>query len=301
MLEVENLVVSRGGKRVLKGVSLMAGPGQVLGLLGRNGAGKTTTLKVVAGLLAADSGTVRRGDDAGRRPMGCLLETPGFYPNLTADENLLLFSRDRSKTGRDDIARVLGQLGLTSTGPKPVGMFSLGMRQRLGIARAILGRPGLVLLDEPTNGLDPEGIKDIRDLIRRLADEEGTTIVVSSHLLGEVERVADRVALIEAGRTVAQFDVGSTQDLFEGTIEVEVSDPTRARHLVLARWPQIPIESRGSRGLEVGVVPGGPAALNRLLVEGGLEVSSLAPARASLETEVFRILQEGQGHDPTDR
>ena len=210
------LVAERLGKRygarvAVADVSFTVGRGEVFGFLGPNGAGKTTTIRMLVGLVRPTSGRVSiagRGlaDDreGALRRLGCIVESPDFYDYLTGRENLEHFARmvDGAAVARvdelADLVRLRERLG------DRVGTYSLGMRQRLGIAQALLGAPDLLVLDEPANGLDPAGIYDLRALLRRLADERGLGVFVSSHLLGEVEKVCDRIAIVHRGRVLAE-------------------------------------------------------------------------------------------------
>ena len=215
-------------------VSLHVPEGEVYGLLGPNGAGKSTLLKMVAGMLHPTEGQItvagrpwRRED---LRSIGSLIETPPLYPNLTARENLRVLT---TLLGIPDerIDEVLRTVGLTGTGPKRAGRFSMGMKQRLGIALALLARPRLLILDEPTNGLDPIGIEDLRGFIRALP-EQGITVVVSSHILGEVAQVADRIGIIAQGRLAYEDRLDPAADLERLFMDVcrEVAASRRGAH-----------------------------------------------------------------------
>ncbi|MBX9731419.1 MAG: ATP-binding cassette domain-containing protein [Sphingomonas sp.] len=206
-LQTESLTKRFGGHMAVNGVSMAVPVQAIYGFLGANGAGKTTTLRLALGLLRADSGWVelfgrRVGRDALPR-VGALIENPSLYPHLTGRENLDI---TRRLLGLDigEIDRVLAIVDLASAGRQRVGGYSLGMRQRLAIARALLGRPQLLILDEPTNGLDPEGIVDMRSLIRRLPAADGATLIVSSHHLAEIEQVATHVGLIHRGQLLLE-------------------------------------------------------------------------------------------------
>ena len=215
-------------------VSLHVPEGEVYGLLGPNGAGKSTLLKMVAGMLHSTEGQItvagrpwRRED---LRSIGSLIETPPLYPNLTARENLRVRT---TLLGIPDerIDEVLRTVGLTDTGSKRAGRFSMGMKQRLGIALALLARPRLLILDEPTNGLDPIGIEDLRGFIRALP-EQGITVVVSSHILGEVAQVADRIGIIAQGRLAYEDRLDPAADLERLFMDVcrEVAASRRGAH-----------------------------------------------------------------------
>ncbi len=205
ILKVRNVAKAFNGREMIHGMNLSVERGMIYGLLGVNGAGKTTTFKMITGLLRPDSGeiifsgTSVSGQDKGfLREMGILIETPVFYEHLSARENLELHLQYMG-CGVDKIEEVLNRAGLQNTGRQPVSKFSLGMRQRLAIARAISHEPKLLVLDEPVNGLDPVGIRQMRELFLSLARESGMTLLVSSHILSEIEHVADRVGVLADG------------------------------------------------------------------------------------------------------
>jgi ABC-2 type transport system ATP-binding protein len=210
VLSAENLTKRFGRRVAVSDVSFEVHAGEVFGFLGPNGAGKTTTIRMLVGLARPDRGRVRiRGLDLSSdftramRHVGCIVESPDLYKYLTGRENLLHFARmlsDGSQARIPDLARLVSLEGRLD---EKVSTYSLGMRQRLGIAQALLGAPDLLILDEPANGLDPAGIREIRLLVRRLAAERGISVFVSSHLLAEVEQTCDRVAIIHRGRTLA--------------------------------------------------------------------------------------------------
>lgn len=205
ILKVRNVAKVFDGREMIHGMNLSVERGMIYGLLGVNGAGKTTTFKMITGLLRPDSGeiifsgTSVSGQDKGfLREMGILIETPVFYEHLSARENLELHLQYMG-CGVDKIEEVLNRAGLQNTGRQPVSKFSLGMRQRLAIARAISHEPKLLVLDEPVNGLDPVGIRQMRELFLSLARESGMTLLISGHILSEIEHVADRVGVLADG------------------------------------------------------------------------------------------------------
>jgi ABC-2 type transport system ATP-binding protein len=217
------------GRRVSKaldGFSLNIPQGSVYGLLGANGAGKSTLLRIIAGLVRPDRGSVRiLGEAAGiksRRRLGMMIEAPTFYPYLTAREHLEMLARLTDTEAL--VEPLLQRVGLARAADKRVAGFSLGMKQRLGIGCALVGAPEVIVLDEPTNGLDPDGILEIRSLVGDLAKRDGLTVLLSSHLLDEVERVCDRVAILRRGRLAAE---GSVADLLdsEGRFWLSVDHP----------------------------------------------------------------------------
>ncbi len=236
LLSTIGLEKTYGNFHALKGVDLSVRKGEIFGLLGPNGAGKTTVIRVLVGLVNATRGDVRYFGQYGLGQMqhvlpriGCIIEEPRFYPYLNGRRNLMLYSLYYPKervAGRID--QVLELVGLQSRANDPVRSYSQGMRQRLGIAAAMLHDPELVILDEPTNGLDPQGIIELRRLIIRLKEEMGKTVIVSSHILSEVEQMADSMAIIHQGRCVAQGNVSEllSDNLLQVTIETNDNSKT---------------------------------------------------------------------------
>ncbi len=291
MLAIETRDLRRrfGPTLAVDGVSLSVPRGCVYGFMGRNGAGKTTTLKMLLGLVRPDSGTIRiAGIDAlaerlgAARCMGALLEAHGFYAHLSGRENLDL-TRSLLGLKRNELDRVLDIVGLTPDARRRVGGYSLGMRQRLGIARALLGSPEVLILDEPTNGLDPDGIADMRDFLRTLPARANATVLLSSHLLGEVEQVADRVGIIHQGRLVLQDDLATLRAGQAPQLRLGCDDPDRARPLILG----LGLTSAPDSDL-ITLAPGSDVqrtarALNHALVEAGIGVHELTPQARSLE------------------
>ncbi len=280
--------------------------GELYGFLGPNGAGKTTTIRMALGLILPTAGEVDilgepvRADRAPLARVGALVEEPAFWKYLSGRKNLEYFSRagsgsdragTRARLGRID--EVLETVGLAAAADKRVKAYSQGMRQRLGLGLALLGDPELLVLDEPTNGLDPSGMREMRVLLRRLADG-GTTIFVSSHLLKEVEAMCDRVGVMAQGRLVAQGPPSSLRGDTD-RVRVDVDDALAAR-AVAARMPGVTVSEgpdRGAGTLHARFADGvGPADLNAALVASGVRVNALAPERDSLE-DVFLDLVEG--------
>jgi ABC-type multidrug transport system ATPase subunit len=290
---------------VVDGLDLTVERGELYGFLGPNGAGKTTTIRMALGLIHPSGGEVELlGERVGTRgylealaQTGALIEEPGFYRYLSGRRNLINFAR--AGGSRPDVqARlrrvdaVMEQVGLADARNKRVKAYSQGMRQRLGIALALLGRPDLLVLDEPTNGLDPQGMREIRMLLRRLADD-GTTVFVSSHLLSEVEAMCDRVGVLSHGKLVAE----GTPSKLRGSadrLRLEVDDQDRAAS-ILEDMPGVRVADRAPGILRLRLdAPATPAAVNAALVRLGVEVSTLAPERETLE-DVFLSLVEDAG------
>ncbi len=241
VIKLENVKKSYGKHEVLKGVDMQVNRGDIYGLIGRNGAGKTTIFKMILGLSEVNEGKVsidgsrtKKELFANRANIGFLVGTR-LYGYLNAKDNLrytAILKGIPRKERKKEIERVLEIVGLKGE-KKPVRKYSLGMGQRLGIANAILGNPEILILDEPTNGLDPQGIADIRHLIRRLRDEYGMTVIVSSHILGELENTADRFGIVNEGIVVKEI---TQEDLQENqpAVEIAVSDAKRAKEILEA-------------------------------------------------------------------
>lgn len=217
ILKVRNVAKAFNGREMIHGMNLSVERGMIYGLLGVNGAGKTTTFKMITGLLRPDSGeiifsgtSVSGQDKEFLREMGILIETPVFYEHLSARENLELHLQYIG-CGVDKIEEVLNRAGLQNTGRQPVSKFSLGMRQRLAIARAISHGPKLLVLDEPVNGLDPVGIRQMRELFLSLARESGMTLLISGHILSEIEHVADRVGVLADGSIAKEVSMAQVR------------------------------------------------------------------------------------------
>ncbi|MEO7813869.1 MAG: ATP-binding cassette domain-containing protein [Sphingomicrobium sp.] len=288
-LTTRNLTKSFGDRVAVDHVSLIVPQGAIYGFLGANGAGKTTTLRLALGLLRADSGRIEIfGNSIGRSTaprIGALIEQPSLYPHLTGEDNLDL-TRRLLGLASDEIMRVLRVVDLVNAAKQRVGTYSLGMRQRLAIARALLGRPKLIILDEPTNGLDPEGIADMRVLLRRLRDMDDATLIISSHQLGELEQVATHVGLVHRGRLLLQQPIESLIGA-QPQLEVGTND-LAASAQILGRAGFAIIREPGSRTLLVDQAAA--PAVAALLVEQGQQLLHLALRRATLEQAYHRAI-----------
>jgi ABC-2 type transport system ATP-binding protein len=267
-------------------LSLTVRAGEVYGFLGPNGAGKTTTLRMLLGLVRPTSGTARvfgrsPGDPRHLTRVGALIEGPGFYPYLSGRDNLRVLAR-YSGTGEERIPAVLDLVDLADRAGDKFGTYSMGMKQRLGVAAALLKDPRLLILDEPTNGLDPAGMADMRTLVRRLGTA-GTTIMFSSHLLGEVQQICDRVGVVAGGRLVAE----STVAQLRGQASLRVVAEPLADAAAVARALVGPDRVRiGDGGLDLAVEPAKASWINGELVAAGIAVSELRARERTLE-DVF--------------
>ncbi|MGO9292550.1 MAG: ABC transporter ATP-binding protein [Streptosporangiaceae bacterium] len=294
-VQTRGLTKRFGANTAVNSVELLVPRGSAFGVLGPNGAGKTTLIRVLLGLTRADAGTmsllgypVPRHRDAALARIGAIVDEPRFHGHLTGRQNLRLLAAAREPAARDRIGPVLEQVGLAHRADARVSTYSMGMRQRLGVAACLLADPQLLILDEPMNGLDPAGIAGMRDMFLSLV-AEGRTVVLSSHLLDEVERTCDAVAIVDRGSIIAQ---GPISELLAGApvaLQVECSDPGRARALLAGATLGARIGAAPTAlGLEI-TLPGGTgrhvvAEINRILVAGGITVYRLQPVQTSLES-----------------
>lgn len=293
-LEIAGLTKTFGAVRAVDGLDMVVRPGAVTGFLGPNGAGKTTTFRMLLGLVAPDAGTAlidgRRYSDLPHPStvVGAALESASFHPGRTARDHLRTYA---PFAGADDrrCDQVLAQVGLTEAAGRRAGGFSLGMRQRLALALALLGDPQVLVLDEPANGLDPEGIVWLRGFLRHLAHEQGRTVLVSSHVLGEVQASVDDVVVIAQGRLVHE---SSLEDLVAmATPQVRVTGPDRAGFVALADAHGWTTERAGDDLVLTGATP---AEVGAAAFRAGLEIHGLAEEGGSLE-EIFLSLTAGRG------
>ena len=302
-VQVQDLVKRYGEILAVDGVTLTVEPGDVFGYLGPNGAGKTTSLRMMLGLIRPTSGTVRL---FGRDPLlgvralegvAGFVEAPRFYPYLPGRTNLeLLAGLDRMGVGRKRIDEVLDVVELRDRAKDKVGGYSHGMRQRLGIAAALLRDPKLLLLDEPATGLDPAGMRDMRELVRRLA-ESGMTVMLSSHLLNEVDELCNRVAIVRNGRIVYEGSLSELKRTASGHWRLRTTDDQRAA-AVSGAQPGVDVLATGDDGLSI-LADGerSIAELSVALVESGLGIVELHQHVASLE-DLFFALTEDREAEP---
>jgi ABC-2 type transport system ATP-binding protein len=259
VLETKNLTKTYGSLTVVDSVNITAYEGEVFGFLGPNGAGKTTTLGMVLGLVHPTGGEVKvlgervRPDDVhALRHVGALLGAPAFVPYLSARDNIELVSRLSPGIDKKRIGEVLELVGLSEAARRKVGKFSTGMKQRVGLAMALVHRPRFIILDEPTNGLDPAGMREIRQLIRRLA-ESGSTVLLSSHLLNEVQQVCDRIAVLNKGRIVAQGRVDELLKSQKPYVRLMVANPGEASQVLKSLAGVEDVQSSGGGLIVSGV------------------------------------------------
>ena len=297
MLECAGLAKCYGAKRAVDGVDLGVPRGCVFGLLGPNGAGKSTLLKMITGLIWPEEGEARIGGfdvhqqrKQALRRVGAVIEWPAFYPYLSARENICAICGQRSRAFHAKIDEFARLVGMEHWLDKKVGNFSTGMKQRIGIALACLPDSEFIILDEPANGLDPNGMMELRDIIRHLNRERGATVLVSSHLLGEIEQVCDEVAIMHAGQVAA---CGSLRSVIGtgGVLSVVVAPPeTAERELAALSFVFRRIgEQAGAQEYRIDAPEDAAAEINRRLVAAGCAVRRLAYERPRLEEAFQRI------------
>ncbi|MGH3679069.1 MAG: ABC transporter ATP-binding protein [Natronosporangium sp.] len=285
----ERLTKRYGDQLAVDAVSLTVHRGEIYGFLGPNGAGKTTTLRMLLGLVRPTRGRARvlggrPGDRSVLRRVGGLVEDPGFYPYLSGRDNLRVLARYRRLP--DSAAEAaLAQVDLAGRGRDRFRSYSLGMKQRLGVAAALLGDPDLLILDEPTNGLDPAGMADMRQLVRRLADQ-GQTVLLSSHLLGEVQQVCDRVGVIAAGRLLTESTVADLRGA--RTLLVRAEPAARAGEVIGASLG-LEVRPGDDGGLQVVADPDRTPEVVRSLVAAGVDVHEVRPTERTLEEAFFAM------------
>ncbi|MPZ26738.1 MAG: ATP-binding cassette domain-containing protein [Micromonosporaceae bacterium] len=294
----ERLTKRYGHQVAVDAVSLTVRRGEIYGFLGPNGAGKTTTLRMLLGLVRPTRGRARvlggrPGERSVLRRVGALVEDPGFYPYLSGRDNLRVLARYRRLP--DTVAdQALEQVDLGGRGRDRFRSYSLGMKQRLGVAAALLGEPDLLILDEPTNGLDPAGMADMRRLVRRLTDQ-GQTVLLSSHLLGEVQQICDRVGVIAAGRLLTESTVADLR----GTRTLVVrAEPVARAGEVIEIGLGLPVRPFDGGGLQVDADPDRTPEVVRTLVTAGVDVHEVRPSERTLE-EAFFAMTEDNGPEET--
>lgn len=290
VLQTVGLTKQYGAQFAVHQLNLHVERGQIYGLLGRNGAGKTTTLRMVTGLLQPTEGEIYLFGEKMTTPtkavfgrIGALIESPAFYENLTARENLKIIADLRGTQSRHSIEEALKLVNLDQETKKRVRQFSLGMKQRLGIAMAMMHNPEFIILDEPTNGLDPMGIQQIRLLIKKLSAENGVTVLISSHILSEIEQMADTVGIIDKGILVEELTMEEIHHRNRHYVKLRVSDISQSIPLLEKQLGISDFEIVGEQEVKLFQLDGNLAEINRVLVTNGIGVSELSVKKGNLE------------------
>ena len=288
IIEVKGLQKSFGSFEAVKNVSFTVNKGDVFGFLGPNGAGKSTTMRCMLSLIKPNAGDIRifgknlfEERNAILAKVGSIVEKPDFYKYLSALKNLEIFARvSGAQVSQKDIYETLDFVGLLGREKDRVGGFSHGMRQRLGIAQTLLHQPELIILDEPTTGLDPQGIIEVRDLILRLKNEQNKTVIISSHQLAEIELVANRMVIINKGQTIIEGSVAELMNAQETLLHIElVQNSQGAAALIEEILPQVKVQVSSPKTLELSIEKKHISNLNNKLVQAGFEIVALEPKR----------------------
>ena len=301
VIETRDITKVYGEQTVVNKVNLHVQKGRIYGLLGRNGAGKTTIMKMILGLTAITSGEVDvfgkniKGNERRIYPrIGAIIETPGFYPNLTGTENLEIFAKLRGTAQPNAEKEALDVVGLPYRDKKLFSKYSLGMKQRLGIANAILHDPELLILDEPTNGLDPIGIAEMRNFILSLSKERGKTILISSHILSEIAMLADDIGIIHGGVLLEESSFAALERKNRKYIQIQVSDPKRATLVLEQQFGLRQYEIEDDACIRLYDTDADIAAINKALMLENIAVISSQMCNDSLE-DYFKKVTGGEG------
>ena len=297
IIEVNNLVKHYGNIKALDGASFNVFRGDVYGFLGPNGAGKSTTIRIILSLIKPTSGAVKvfNKNIATNRPyilqrIGCIVEKPDFYNYLSAEQNLEIFARISGvEVSKKKVHEMIDFVGLKGREKDKLRGFSHGMKQRLGIAQTLIHDPELIILDEPTTGLDPQGIIDIRNLILQLKNERNKTILLSSHILSEIELIANRMVIINKGKTIAQGSVTELLNAQDLIVSFEVDNLEKAMQLTQSSSLNIAIDSVGEKKISMHISQEKIPILNRIYCENGINVYSIE-AKRKLEDYFLKLI-----------
>ena len=301
VIETKQLTKVYGEQDVVKAVNIHVKKGRIYGLLGRNGAGKTTIMKMILGLTPITSGKVDvfGQDIKGREKqvfprIGAIIETPGFYPNLTGTENLEIFAKLRGTVGPNAVKKALEVVGLPYKDKKLFSKYSLGMKQRLGIANAILHDPELLILDDPTNGLDPIGIAEMRNFIKELSVERGKTILISSHILSEIALLADDIGIIDHGLLLEENSMKELKKKNRKYILLQVSDVSKAALILEHQFHLVDYSVHDDQTLRIYDTCLDMAEINKALIVQDIAVISSQVCNDTLE-DYFKKITGGEG------
>ena len=305
VLSLRNINKSFGKRRIISDLSFDVYPGEVFGFLGPNGAGKTTTIKMVMGFLGIDSGDViidginiRKDYEKAMSRIGGIVENPEMYKNLPGRVNLEMYARLHGKLDRARIDEVTDLVGMSARINDKVKKYSLGMKQRVGLAQALVHRPKVLILDEPTNGLDPSGIRELRDIFKHLAHQEGVAVIVSSHMLSEMELMCDRVAIIDRGTLLGVKAMEELKTQASGGViyRIETPDGEKAAQLLEPDFAGC-MRQITAEFIEVAITREQVPAVVAALTRGGVSIYGIARSEASLEDAFLNILNVTKGGD----
>lgn len=301
ILRTESLSKSIGNKQIVTDVNIHIERGKIYGFLGPNGAGKTTIMKMITNLWKPTSGIIEIFGEVLtptsygiQKRIGSIIEFPVFYDHLTGAENLQLHCEYMGYYSPDSVSNALKMLDLTDAANITVNKYSLGMKQRLGIARAILTKPELIILDEPTNGLDPSGMKSIRDLLKILCQEYGITIMISSHILSEIESIADTIGVLNHGRLIKEIPMQDISDMNLSYIELTVDNTNKASYIMADKMKINNFKITGNNTIRVYENKVSPQDISRTLSMNNVSIEALGRKSESLEDFFLKLTKEGK-------
>lgn len=285
ILNTKNLTKTYKKKNAVSNLNMSINKGDIYGFIGKNGAGKTTTIKMIVGLAAPTSGEITlfesKSLNQGRRNIGTVIEAPAFVPNLTARQNMLIQWKLLGNKNPAIIDEMLNLVGLDYVGKKKVKNFSLGMKQRLGIAMTLMGEPEFLVLDEPTNGLDPKGIVEVRELLQKLNEERGLTILISSHILSELAKLATRIGIIDDGVLLEEFSIDELDERCKSKLVVLVDNTEKAKDILAEQLNLNDYKVIDANTIEIydkGVDSG---TINTTLAKNDVVVNSISTSHAT--------------------
>lgn len=297
ILKTEKLTKIYGGIKAVNEVSMRVRKGDIYGFIGKNGAGKTTFMKMISGLATPTAGSMElfgKSDlEQARKRIGTLIENPGVYPNMTAEENLEIVRRNLGIPERAATREMLEFVGLDSAGKKKVKNFSMGMKQRLGLAVSLIRNPDFLVLDEPINGLDPAGIKEVRELLLKLNREKQITILISSHILGELSKVATRYGIIRDGVLMEEFGVKELEERCRKCQKITVNDVGLAASILEKKLSISYYDVLEGNVLRIFERIEDAAQINRDLITGGVEITESCLSGLDLEGYFMDLLENG--------
>ena len=299
VLQTNHLTKTYSGKNAVDDVSIAVRKGDVYGLIGRNGAGKTTLIRLITGLAKSDSGDIALfGESApvgltrARGRLGCVIESPALYPNLSARDNLAYFQKLWGVAGTDSIDEALATVGLADAGKKKFRSFSLGMKQRLALGLALLRHPDFLILDEPVNGLDPIGIIEIRETLKRLNQEDGITILISSHILSELSLIATRYGIINNGKLIKELTNDELQETCQHCLSIVTDDSAKTATVLETILGATNYKITGSNEVRLYGWANGSSTVMSALLGNGVKVSSFSEAGDNLEEYFVSLIGE---------
>lgn len=298
ILKTINLTKRYGSNVVVSDLNMTIQKRDIYGFIGKNGAGKTTTIKMIVGLSQPTSGSVTLFEEKflnkGRKKVGAVIESPAFVPNLNAKQNMLIQWNLVDGKDKSEVDDLLNLVGLSGVGKKKVKKFSLGMKQRLGIAMALLGDPEFLILDEPTNGLDPEGIVEIRELILKLNREKNVTVLISSHILEELVKLVTRIGIIHQGKLIDEFNIEELNERCKSKLILSVDDTKKALNILKEQLNLENLKEVDENTVEIYDMSVKSGVVNSVLAKNDIIVNSISRVQADLEEYFLSIVEGGK-------